>query len=176
MDRYHSWQSPFPTLQIRLMRILTTITLFLTLAACSPGDPEPEPVVGEDWIEVPLPENVFQEFSGGFRQDAMSVTVPPGIGLELELAMREGDAIVYTWTASGLQDPGLLLSEFHGHTEREPSAPGTLMFYRRATGDTESGALVAPFDGLHGWYFRNDSGDTAVVNIDVAGFYDLVPD
>jgi hypothetical protein len=48
------------------------------------------------------------------------------------------------------------------------------MFYRKASGGTESGSLVAPFDGIHGWYLKNDANNAIVVRLDVAGFYDLL--
>lgn len=48
------------------------------------------------------------------------------------------------------------------------------MFYRKATGATERGALVAPFTGIHGWYLRNDSKQPLVVRLKVAGFYELL--
>ena len=47
------------------------------------------------------------------------------------------------------------------------------MFYKKASGAGESGSLVAPFDGVHAWYFRNDSTTPIVVRLVVAGFYEL---
>jgi hypothetical protein len=47
------------------------------------------------------------------------------------------------------------------------------MFYRKATGDREHGSLVAPFDGIHGWYYRNDTDMPIVVRLTVSGFYEL---
>ena len=49
------------------------------------------------------------------------------------------------------------------------------MFYRKATGASENGSLVAPFDGTHGWYFKNDTARPVVVRLTIAGFYELIP-
>jgi len=38
-----------------------------------------------------------------------------------------------------------------------------------------SGALVAPFEGVHGWYFQNQSDKPQTVHLKISGFYDLVP-
>jgi hypothetical protein len=154
--------------------VRTTISclLLVTLAACS-GEPAPAPQTSEDWIEVPLADNVYRELPAGYRQDTLDVHVPPGPGLEVKLAMKEGAALVYTWHVTDMDEPHLLTSEFHGHTERQPGEPGTVMFYRKGTGGTESGSLIAPFDGIHGWYLRNDSDATVVVRLTVAGFYEL---
>lgn len=155
------------------MRRPFALALLLVAAACGAPAGDATESSTQDWNEVPLADHVFRDMPPGYRQDTLDVEVPPGPGLEVKLAMDEGAAMVYTWVAEGLDDPSLLVSEFHGHTEREPGEPGTLMFYRKATGDREHGSLVAPFDGIHGWYYRNDSDVPVVVRITVAGFYEL---
>jgi hypothetical protein len=174
---------------------LLILTAALGVAACGPGAEETaatedsgdwladvaaeaaQTAPASDWNEVPLPEHVFAEQDRVYRSDTIEIPVgADGGALEYKLAMSEGDAIAYTWTAVGLEEPLLLLSEFHGHTERVGDAPGTLMFYRRAVGGEESGMLVAPFEGIHGWYFKNDSTAPIAVRLQVAGFYELIPD
>ena len=68
----------------------------------------------------------------------------------------------------------MLYAEFHGHTPPVNNV-GDLMYYRKATGGTERGTLVAPFTGIHGWYLRNDGEQPIVVRLKVAGFYELLP-
>ena len=152
------------------MRLAIAVALSVALTACRS---EPAPGAGQDWIEVPLEDNVYWQHVEGYRTDTLEVNVPPGPGLEVKLAMRRGAPLVYTWHAADMEDPAQLTSEFHGHTERQGGEPGTVMFYRKATGDRESGSLVAPFDGIHGWFFRNDSSAPIVVQLEVAGFYNL---
>lgn len=127
-----------------------------------------------DWIEVPLPDGTFREYADGYRTDVIEIPLEPFGELEYKLGMREGDSIVYRWEAVDLPDPELLYAEFHGHTERVGDAPGTLMFYRKAAGATESGSLVAPFTGIHGWYLMSSHDQPIVVRLQVAGFYELV--
>jgi hypothetical protein len=52
---------------------------------------------------------------------------------------------------------------------------GDLMFYRKADGGSERGSLVAPFSGIHGWYLVNGTDEPIVVRLEVAGFYELLP-
>lgn len=138
-----------------------------------------EPVIpsaASDWNEIPLADGIYREgaqVTGGQR---ISILVPAYDELEYKLEMRAGDTIVYSWTAEGLSDPEKLLSEFHGHTERVGDAQGDLMFYRRGRGASESGEMTAPFDGIHGWYLKNETLDDIVVQLDVAGEYSIVPD
>jgi hypothetical protein len=50
------------------------------------------------------------------------------------------------------------------------------MFYRKATGLSESGQLTAPFVGIHGWYLKNDSAQPAMVRLTVSGFFEVIED
>jgi hypothetical protein len=158
------------------MRIdmIVTFTLLLAASAAAHAQPDAEPAPPQDWIEVPPDEGTFREYPEGFRTDVIDIPLEPYEELEYKLALHEGDAIVYEWNALKIDDPEQLYSEFHGHTERVGGEPGTLMFYRKATGGSESGLLVAPFTGIHGWYLVNSSEDPIVVRLNVAGIYELV--
>ena len=127
-----------------------------------------------EWNELPLPEGVFREYTTDYRTDVIEIPLGPLEELEYKLGLNEGDAIVYQWDAVDLKDPEMLWAEFHGHTPPVNNA-GDLMFYRKATGATERGTLVAPFTGIHGWYLRNDGEQPIVVQLKVAGFYELLP-
>ncbi len=157
------------------MRIFSLTALVLPLAFAMPAivqaQDEPPP---QDWIEVPLPEHTFLEFEREFRADVIDIPLAPFGELEYKLWIEEGDAIVYEWNVLEIDDPEALYSEFHGHTERVGNEPGTLMFYRKASGGQERGMLVAPFSGIHGWYLVNGTEAPIVVQLEVAGFYDLV--
>jgi hypothetical protein len=127
-----------------------------------------------EWNEMPLADGVFREYTTDYRTDAIDIPLGPLEELEYKLGLNEGDSIVYQWDAVDLKDPEKLYAEFHGHTPPVDNV-GDLMFYRKATGATERGTLVAPFTGIHGWYLRNDTEAPIVVRLKVAGFYELLP-
>ncbi|MFT4888872.1 MAG: hypothetical protein ACI8V0_003111 [Pseudohongiellaceae bacterium] len=137
----------------------------LTLVACSSEDVE--------WIDIPLPDAVFFDEQAKFRSDVIEIPVFALKDLEYKLNMKQGHAITYSWEAVGLKNPEKLLIEFHGHTVRETEAPGDLMFYKVGRSDSSSGYLVAPFEGIHGWYFSNETGEDIKVILTVSGFYEL---
>jgi len=126
------------------------------------------------WNELPLGEGVFREYTTEYRTDVIDIPLEPFGELEYKLGLNEGDSIVYQWDAVDLDDPEKLWAEFHGHTPPVDNV-GDLMFYRKATGGSERGTLVAPFTGIHGWYLRNDGAEPIVVRLKVAGFYELLP-
>jgi hypothetical protein len=147
----------------------------LALSACATtGSVDTAETSASPWIEIPLSEGTFREHGAEFRVDTIDIPLAPAEELEYKLGMREGDSVVYRWEALEIPNPELLYSEFHGHTERVGDAPGSLMFYRKATGSTESGTLVAPFTGIHGWYLVNSAEVAIVVRLHVAGFYELL--
>jgi len=126
-----------------------------------------------EWNEMPLADGVFREYAADYRTDVIDIPLGPLEELEYKLGLNEGDSIVYQWDAVDLKDPEMLYAEFHGHTPPVNNV-GDLMFYRKATGATERGTLVAPFTGIHGWYLRNDTEAPIVVRLKVAGFYELL--
>ncbi len=107
-----------------------------------------------------------------WRTDTIDVPVPAGKGLEYKLSMKKGQALVYNISFGTLANPGSLVSEFHGHTPQVDGV-GDLMFYSKTGGSPQSGAFTAPWDGIHGWYLKNDSTADVVVLLELAGFYEL---
>ena len=88
--------------------------------------------------------------------------------------MKRGGSISYDWQAENLTDPELLLTEFHGHTIREEDMPGGVMFYKEGRDESSVGYLIAPFDGIHGWYFSNESTEQVNIVLTISGFYSLI--
>jgi hypothetical protein len=129
-----------------------------------------------EWNEVPLEAGTYRQQTTAHRTDTVDIPVGPNGGeIEYMIKMRRGDSLVYSWRAVEIASPERLTSEFHGHTERAPGTTGTLIFYRKASGASENGSLVAPFDGTHGWYLKNDTDRPVVVRLALAGFYDVIP-
>jgi hypothetical protein len=153
-------------------------------AACSPAvEPAPaapaqsaaaapEPVNG--WIELPLPEGVAKRHDALWRTDTVSIPAPAGDDLEYKRAMAKGDVALYAIRFPEGAHPGLFVMEFHGHTEKRADGIGDLMFYSVAAGVPETGSLTAPFDGVHGWYLKNEGPDEAVVTLEIAGWYEII--
>jgi hypothetical protein len=132
------------------------------------------------WNELPMPEgsvDIAKFYDRPFRTDTIDIPLSANDGdLEYKLQMRAGDSIVYSWRVLEIENPDWFYSEFHGHTEPNAEGVGDLMFYRRETGAVDNGAFTAPFEGIHGWYLQNQSEEPVVVRLEVAGFYDLIPD
>jgi hypothetical protein len=121
-----------------------------------------------------------REYPAGFRSDTIEIPLQPdgnrGGGDQLEYKVRMGkDAtFIYEWRVADISNPDEFYYDFHGHT-LTTTAEMTVATYKQATGTSANGALTAPFDGIHGWFFQNQSVNPVVVRVKISGFYDLIP-
>lgn len=132
----------------------------------------PVPPAVDGWREYPLRDGVISIQPAKWRTDTVDVRVPAGKGLEYKLTMKKGEGLVYDVSYGALADPSQMLTEFHGHTP-QVNGVGDLMFYSKTGGSPQSGVFTAPWDGIHGWYLKNDSPREVVVTLKLAGFYVL---
>ena len=123
-----------------------------------------------EWIDAPLSPETWWEQDAAWKTEVYEIPLAAGKALEHMLRLNEGDMIVYNWTVD-MDAPEQLTAEFHGHTERTGTEPGTVMFYSKHTNGRESGGLRAPFTGVHGWYLNNASAQDIVVRLEVAGYF-----
>jgi hypothetical protein len=81
--------------------------------------------------------------------------------------------MVYSWTVTGLANSREF---YYHHGELVPHPNNKETSYRKRLGKiSESGSLHAPFSGIHGRYFQNQSERPAVVHFRLAGSYRLTP-
>lgn len=102
------------------------------------------------------------------QQQTQEIEILPGEELEYKLYMLEGDQVDYDWTASG----GEIFSEFHG--EPQGIHGGAYKSYSIGTLEEDSGSFTAPFEGTHGWYWRNTSDTPVAVTLKTNGKYSNV--
>ena len=125
------------------------------------------------WIDVPLADHVYFETRPAYRTDQVEIPVPANSDLEYMLDMKQGYSVSYEWRSTDISNPELLLAEFHGHTVRDSEEPGNVMFYKQGRGETSNGYLVAPFDGVHGWYFSNETDSDINITLSLSGSYTI---
>jgi hypothetical protein len=138
------------------------------------GTATAEPV---QWNEIPAPagkEAVSRTYAAVHRIDVIDVPVGAGGEIEYMIAMKPGGTVVYSWEVRAIADPQSFYTEFHGHTE-PVGGRGDLMFYEKASGAKAAGSLIAPWAGIHGWYWQNKSAAAVTVRLRMAGFYELIP-
>jgi hypothetical protein len=114
-----------------------------------------------------------------FRSDFVDIALSSandnleGSELEYKVKMKAGDSLIYSWTAPDITDPEEFYFDFHG--ESPPAPEVKVVEYLQSTGKASNGMLVAPMDGVHGWYLQNQSAAPVVVRLKLSGFYELIP-
>jgi hypothetical protein len=121
-------------------------------------------------------------YKGGYRSDFVEIpltvagSAERGEELEYKVRMKAGDTLAYSWSVDGIANPEEFYYDFHGEAPaKDAGAEATVIEYRQATGTQSHGTLVAPFDGVFGWYLQNQSEKPVVVHLKMSGFYTLVP-
>jgi hypothetical protein len=104
--------------------------------------------------------------SGAGKADTVQVTLRPGQGREIKLEMKKGARVTYSWST----DKGVV--NYDTHADR--SEPPAIKYHGYAKGQStpsDTGELVAAFDGMHGWFWRNRTGDALTVTLRTSGDY-----
>jgi hypothetical protein len=146
--------------------------LFSIARPQAPAETKPDPNASS----APL----VREYPTSFRTDVIEIPLrrgdddAAGNELEYKVRMKKDATLVYEWSVSGVSNPEEFYYDFHGHTVVDGEAM-TVATYKQATGTHASGALTAPFDGVHGWYLQNQSLKPVVARIKLSGFYELIP-
>lgn len=95
-------------------------------------------------------------------RDEISFTLAPGDSAEWKLVMTEGQTAQYRMIVEG----GRVNFDLHGH------GSGQSVTYEKGRGSTGSeGAILAGFDGEHGWFWRNRDSSSVTVSVQVRGEY-----
>lgn len=98
------------------------------------------------------------------RSDEMKVVLPPHSGVEVKARMAKGDHMIFRWEASAP-----VKSDMHGEP---PGDTGKFTTYWKEKDLTSGqGAFTAPFEGIHGWYWRNRGETPVTVTVRTSGFY-----
>ena len=109
------------------------------------------------------PATVSPSVASTTRSDSVSVTLQPGQGAEYKLAMKKDARATFAWSvANGVVNydvhadaPGI---RYHGYEKGQAKA-------------SAEGTLVAAFDGMHGWFWRNRGSTPVTVTLRTAGDY-----
>ena len=100
------------------------------------------------------------------KTDEVRVTLRPNEGKEVKLAMRQGARVSYIWST----DRGVV--NYDTHADRSELPAIKYHGYEKGQGkQSDEGVLVAAFDGMHGWFWRNRTRDVVTVTLRTNGDY-----
>lgn len=104
--------------------------------------------------------------STAYASDAAEFALLPSVGfVEYHYHMEKGAMLLFEWTATGEVE-----QDFHAQADGAPPDVAETFAKGRASGGR--GSYVAPYTGLHGWYWENKTNDVVRITLSSAGFYD----
>ena len=102
-----------------------------------------------------------------FQAETVDFKVAPHEGMEYKYRLDKGEALLYSWSATGPVNYEL-------HAEPDGAPAGYAQSYEKKPSTSQaSGTLTAPFPGIHGWYWENTGDREITVTLKSAGFYNI---
>lgn len=98
--------------------------------------------------------------------EEVRLTLAPGEGTEVKATMRAGEQFDYTWATDGAE----VRFELHGEEAGAPADEYTS--YEKGASTGASGTFRAPFDGTHGWYWRNRTSAPVTITVTAKGTFE----
>ncbi|WP_438711523.1 hypothetical protein ACSTS3_02135 [Aquimarina muelleri] len=105
------------------------------------------------------------------QSDTILVEVPAGKGIEYKFKALKYGSVKYEWTTA---NDKVVYIDFHGEVKQD-NPPENVFYesYTLAYSNNMAGTLTVPFEGKHGWYFRNDTKKNIIVTLRLKGQYKL---
>lgn len=95
----------------------------------------------------------------------VKITLAPDEGREVKADMRAGDRFTYHWSTGGPE----VRFELHGEEHGAPADKFTS--YEKGSSAGATGDFQAPFDGMHGWYWRNRTAQPVTITVTARGTF-----
>jgi len=101
---------------------------------------------------------------GRVRTDRLEIELLPYEAIELKYDLAQGAPMVFAWKATAPIHLDMHSHPFEGGTDLTES-------FVISTPPSQNGVYVAPFTGIHGWYWQNRTLEPVKLTLDTAGFF-----
>ena len=105
-------------------------------------------------------------YPGSYRYDVYEVTLEPFDYVEYKYQLEQGAVMLFSWTATAP-----VVQDFHGERATVGEGETAEESYDKQDRQGADGTFTAPFAGIHGWYWENESADPVTVRLSTSGFY-----
>ncbi len=101
---------------------------------------------------------------GGYQTDTRNLKLGLYEYIEFKYELDTGASMLYDWKASA---PVI----FNLHTDPAGKPEDASESFEKGEAGEKRGAYVAPYAGLHGWYWENPGGAEIIVRLSATGFF-----
>ena len=106
---------------------------------------------------------VFSQ-SGGHKTDTREFKLGPYEYIEFKYELDTGATLLYDWKATAPVT-------FNFHTDPAGKPKEASESFEKGEAVEKHGAYVAPYPGIHGWYWENPTGEDITVRLSTIGFF-----
>jgi len=99
------------------------------------------------------------------RRDTRTFVLSPFQSIEYKYRIEKDASMLFSWRASGQ-----VIAELHAEPDGAPQ--GYAETFDKQQNTEAHGTYMAPFPGIHGWYWENVDTRDVTITLDTAGFYD----
>ena len=140
---------------------IAALTAALMTTALYAQEPPASPTQAETLAKWPWSISLQ---TAPFAQQSIEITLAPLEGMEYKYRLDEDGGMLYSWSSTG---------EVHWelHSQPDDAPQGYAEFFDTADGNGSHGGYIAPFSGIHGWWWENMSEEEVTITLTTAGFY-----
>ena len=131
-----------------------TNVLFPLDEGVQPDEPTLRQTLADKGITFPADAKV--------QSDQFQLELLPYEGIELKYVLDQGAPMLFSWKATGPLNIDMHSHPFDGGTEATES-------FVIADLQNQTGVYVAPFTGIHGWYWQNRSMNPVTLTLNATG-------
>ena len=102
-----------------------------------------------------------------FQHETIELKIGPRQWVEYKYRLEKGESLLYSWKTSA---PVNL--DFHAEPDGGPRGYAQSYETKQAVTE-ESGTMIAPFSGIHGWYWENTTDQEVTVTLTSSGYYNI---
>lgn len=113
---------------------------------------------------VPALQGPVGIYPGEYKVDSREFVLGPYEYVEYKYHLAKDATMLFSWAADGD-----VVHDFHGDPDGAPA--NAAQSFDKLPRRRADGAFVAPFTGIHGWFWENPGGETITVRLTTAGFY-----
>ena len=99
-----------------------------------------------------------------YSVNSIEFTLGPFESVEYKYRIEQGGSMMYSWEATSE-----LLFDMHSEPDGAPEGYAETFGKDRTSAD--HGIYIAPFSGIHGWFWENRGTDDVTLTLVSAGFY-----
>jgi len=104
------------------------------------------------------------------QSNTATIVVKANKALEYKFKIDQYEKLEYEWKSDAP-----LHYDFHGDPEDKQSYPqGYFESYAIGNSDHAKGKITIPYQGAHGWYWKNESGKDISITLSTKGKYNIV--